>query len=336
MEVSEEKPQKGKGASKKKKTGEEEKKGVNASGKGKKGEKSKDAEDGAQTARKWGPLKGVTENDSAWLKIVSWNVNGLRASLGQVLEYVRQEAPDVLCLQETKVDESNLPAGLPPAGYEAVWNCGTSRKGYAGTAVFSRVRPLQVRLGFGQEEHDAEGRCVSIEFPRFWLVCTYVPNSGQRLERLQYRTGPGGWDEAMLKHLQALQAGGKPVIWTGDLNVAHEEIDLANPKGNRRTAGFTDQERASFSRILREARLVDSFRARYPDRQQFTFWSFRNNAREKNIGWRLDYFALSEALYPQVRDVFVRSEVYGSDHAPLGLLLPRSLLYDDTSPAATK
>lgn len=252
------------------------------------------------------------------VKIVSWNVNGLRAVLkktGGLVAYADAEAPDILCLNETKIDASIVPSlrsTLP--GYHSYWECCTGKKGYSGVALFSRTVPLSVSYGIGVPEHDAEGRAITAEFDKYFVVATYVPNSGS--ERLVYRTQK--WDVAMLKFLLALQAK-KPVVWLGDLNVANEEIDLANPKGNRnKTAGFYDAEREAFKNVLSSG-FVDSYRHLHPTESQYSYWGFRTNAKVSNSGWRVDYCVVSEALKDKVVDAFIRASVEGSDHVPVGI-----------------
>jgi len=208
------------------------------------------------------------------------------------------------------------------AGYTDYWNF-SDKKGYAGTAVFSKVKPESVRLGLGKAEHDEEGRVVTLEFAGFFLVNSYVPNAGQRLVRLAYRTGE--WDKDFLAYLKDLETR-KPVVWCGDLNVAHNEIDIANPSSNRKSAGFTNEERGNFTTLL-NAGFVDTFRKSHPDTVQYTFWSYKKEARTKNIGWRLDYFVVSERMYPDISASFVRPNVFGSDHCPIGILIPKDKGY---------
>lgn len=262
-------------------------------------------------------------------KMITWNVAGLRAlmkkSPGVFPELVAREAADVLCLQETKLQEGHAHTGLAEQmglpGWHAHWNCSTARLGYSGVAVLSRVPPLSVRLGLGQEEHDGEGRLITAEFPDFFLVNVYVPNSGEGLRRLEYRVGPGGWDAALVAHLADLRAR-KPVVVTGDLNCAHQEIDIHSPKTNLRSAGFTQEERDSFaSRLLCEACLADTFRRQHPGVAAYTYFTYKFNCRAKGKGWRLDYFLVSESLMERVHDSFLLPDVLGSDHVPIGLTL---------------
>jgi len=265
-------------------------------------------------------------------KIVSWNVNGLNACIKKGFkEFVQLEKMDVLCLQETKFDQTKIIKNfLTGFGFVSEnWNCCTSQKGYAGTAVFSKVKPLSVNYGIGEAEGDAEGRTITLEFKDFYLVNTYVPNAGQGLARLTYRTET--WDSNFLTYLNKLNAI-KPIIWTGDLNVANENIDLANPDTNHKTAGFTDAERKGFKNLLSKG-YVDSFRKMYPTKKEFTFWSYKHNARANNVGWRLDYYVVTEAFFPNIKEYFVRSKQEGSDHAPLGIIISRSLAVSDTLPA---
>ncbi len=249
------------------------------------------------------------------MKLIAWNVNGLRAVLRKgFLDYLEREAPDVLCLQETRVGPDEV-GQLWPAAYTTYWNMG-EKKGYSGTAIFTRRRPLEVRCGIGVAVHDREGRVLTAEFDDWYVVNVYVPNSQRELTRLAYRQK---WDRAFLKYLKSLEAR-KPVLFCGDFNVAHSEIDLANPKANRGEHGFTDEERAGFSALLR-AGFIDSLREFEKGPGQYTWWSLRANARARNIGWRLDYVLLSAALRPRLRRAFIQAEVQGSDHCPVGVEL---------------
>jgi len=249
------------------------------------------------------------------MRLMSWNVNGIRAALKKgFLDVVTQTGPDVLCLQETRALPEQVGLELP--GYHAYWNP-AEKKGYSGTLTLSRVAPISVRLGLGDPEHDGEGRVVTLEFPDFFLVNVYTPNAQRGLARLAYRTER--WDPAFLAHLQALERT-KPVIFCGDLNVAHQEIDLANPKSNVKNAGFTPQERASFDRIV-AAGFVDTFRAFTQEGGHYTWWSQMGRAREKNIGWRIDYFCVSAPLRQRLQAATIRPEVQGSDHCPIELEL---------------
>ena len=247
------------------------------------------------------------------MKFVSWNVNGLRACVTKGFEDTfRRLDADFFCLQETKMQPGQL--DLSVEGYESYW-CSAEKKGYSGTAVFSRHRPLSVRYGLGLEEHDHEGRVITLEMPAFYLVTVYTPNSQDGLRRLDYRME---WDAAFRDYLARLDAD-KPVVVCGDLNVAHREIDLKNPKSNRRNAGFTDEERESFGRLLR-AGFTDSFRFFYPNLEgAYSWWSYRFKAREKNAGWRIDYFLVSDRLRPALTDAAIHGDVFGSDHCPVSV-----------------
>ena len=249
------------------------------------------------------------------VKLVSWNVNGLRAVLRKnFLEYLATESPDILCLQETRCTPDDVEQ-LWPAHYLTHWNC-ASKKGYSGTAIFTKTRPLAVTRGIGHADHDNEGRVLTAEFADFLLVNVYVPNSQRELTRLAYRQQ---WDRAFLRHLRKLERR-KPVIFCGDLNVAHTEIDLANPKANVKNHGFTPEERAGFSKIVR-AGFVDTFREFEKAGGHYTWWSQMHNARARNIGWRLDYFLISAALRPRLQTAFIRPQITGSDHCPVGIEL---------------
>lgn len=252
------------------------------------------------------------------MKLVSWNVNGIRATLGKGLpEFVAAGRPDILCLQETKARPEQVELPLEFAGYHAHWNA-ADKPGYSGVAVFSREEPLAVTHGMQIDEHDREGRVITLEFADFNLVNVYTPNSQNELRRLPYRME---WDEAFRLYLLSLGTGGKPVIFCGDLNVAHQEIDIARPKENRRNAGFSDEERAGFTSLLASG-FIDSFRHRYPDKKDaYSWWSYRANARQNNIGWRIDYFGLSSSLADRVKDAAILPEVTGSDHCPVTLTL---------------
>lgn len=249
------------------------------------------------------------------MKFVSWNVNGFRAILGKgFYEFFNETDADIFCLQETKLQEGQHDA--MPEGYYEYWNY-AQRKGYSGTAVFTKREPLKVTRGMGLEAHDQEGRVITLEFPEFYFVTVYTPNAQDGLARLDYRME---WEEAFRAYLQTLDLQ-KPVIICGDMNVAHQEIDLKNPKQNRNNAGFTDQERAKFSDLL-AAGFVDSFRHLYPDRENaYTWWSYRFNARSRNAGWRIDYFIVSDRLKSRIKDSVICSEIQGSDHCPVILEL---------------
>jgi len=249
------------------------------------------------------------------MKLVSWNVNGIRAALRNGFRaYVDAEQPDLLCIQESKAQPEQVELELP--GYNAFWNS-AERKGYSGTVAWTRQPPLTVSYGLGDLLVDTEGRVITLEFADFFVVTVYTPNSGRELLRLEYRTGE--WDVAFRQYLLMLQAR-KPVIFCGDLNVAHQEIDLVRPGANHHSAGFTDQERASFSNLL-AAGFIDSFRELDPRPGQYSWWPYWRDARERNLGWRIDYVCLSTPLRPRLRQAFIRSEVMGSDHCPVGIIL---------------
>ncbi|MBQ9614932.1 MAG: exodeoxyribonuclease III [Selenomonadaceae bacterium] len=247
------------------------------------------------------------------MKFVSWNVNGLRACLkkGFMESFHRLDA-DIVGLQETKMQPGQ--AILELNGYRQYWNS-AEKKGYSGTAVFSRVEPMAVTYGIGVEEHDHEGRVITLELPEYYFVTVYTPNSKRELERLSYRME---WEDAFRAYLSGLDAK-KPVIVCGDLNVAHKEIDLKNPSSNHHNAGFTDEERGKFTELL-ESGFVDTFRALYPDRTGiYTWWSYLRKARDTNAGWRIDYFVVSERLKERIVDATIHNEIFGSDHCPVGL-----------------
>ena len=250
------------------------------------------------------------------MKFVSWNVNGLRACHGKgaFAEAFHRLDADCFCLQETKLQAGQLDISFP--GYSAFWNY-AEKKGYSGTAVFTRLEPRAVTYGIGQEEHDHEGRVITLELDDCFLVCCYTPNAQEGLRRLDYRMQ---WEDAFRNYLLALDAR-KPVIVCGDLNVAHEEIDLANPKTNRFNPGFTDQERGKFSDLL-QAGFVDTFRHFHPDQTGiYSWWSYRFRAREKNIGWRIDYFLASQRLVPRLQSAAIHTALLGSDHCPVELVV---------------
>ena len=249
------------------------------------------------------------------MKLISWNVNGLRACMGKGFPEFFQEADaDIFCIQESKLQEGQISLELP--GYHQYWNY-AEKKGYSGTAVFSKKEPLGVSYGIGREEHDKEGRVITLEFEDFYLITVYTPNSQDGLARLDYRME---WEDDFLSYLKGLEKK-KPVIFCGDLNVAHREIDLKNPKTNRKSAGFTDEERAKFSQLL-ENGFIDTFRYFYPDLEgAYSWWSYRFHAREKNAGWRIDYFLVSPELKDRLEDALIYKDVYGSDHCPVGLIL---------------
>ena len=249
------------------------------------------------------------------MKLISWNVNGLRACLGKgFLDFFNAENADVFCLQETKMQPGQADLDLP--GYEQYWNSAV-RKGYSGTAVFTRIPPLSTAYGIGLPEQDSEGRAITLEFEDFYLVTVYTPNAQRELTRLDYRME---WEDAFRAYVKALDEK-KPVVICGDLNVAHEEIDLKNPKPNRGNAGFTDEERQKLTELLASG-FVDSFRALYPDAVgAYSWWSYMYHARANNAGWRIDYFIVSERLREKIGDALIYSDVYGSDHCPVGLVL---------------
>ena len=240
------------------------------------------------------------------MKLISWNVNGLRACVTKgFMDFFAEADADIFCIQESKLQEGQIQLELP--GYYQYWNY-AGKKGYSGTAVFTRQEPLSVSYGIGIEEHDQEGRVITLEFGDFYLVTVYTPNSQNELARLSYRME---WEDAFLAYLKKLEEK-KPVIFCGDLNVAHREIDLKNPKTNRRNAGFTDEEREKFSRLL-ESGFIDTFRYFYPDQEQiYSWWSYRFRAREKNAGWRIDYFCVSESLKERLVDAKILTDVMGS------------------------
>ena len=249
------------------------------------------------------------------MKFISWNVNGLRACLKKgFMESFRQLDADIFALQETKMQPDQAILELP--GYRQYWNS-AEKKGYSGTAVFTRIEPLQVTYGLGIEEHDHEGRVITLELPDYYFVTVYTPNSKRELERLDYRME---WEDAFRQYLLDLDKQ-KPVIVCGDLNVAHQEIDLKNPKTNHHNAGFTDEERAKFTELLSTG-FTDIFRALYPERESiYTWWSYLRKARDTNAGWRIDYFLTSERLKGSIKDATIHNEIFGSDHCPVGLEL---------------
>lgn len=249
-------------------------------------------------------------------KYISWNVNGLRACVRKncFYEFVQKEAPDALCLQETKLQAGQIDIDLP--GYHQYWNY-AEKKGYSGTAIFVKEEPVRVSYGLGIEEHDHEGRIITLEYPDWYLITEYTPNSKEKLERLEYRME---WEDAVRAYLKELEQN-KPVIICGDMNVAHQEIDLKNPKTNRGHAGFTDEERQKMTELL-DAGFTDTWRYFYPDKEQvYSWWSYRFHARDKNAGWRIDYFVVSKVLESRLRDAMIYTDVYGSDHCPVGLLI---------------
>ena len=247
------------------------------------------------------------------MKLVSWNVNGLRAIYKKGFEesFKKLDA-DIFCIQETKMQEGQIELDLQ--GYYQYYNY-AERKGYSGTAIFTKKEPLNVEYGIGIEEHDKEGRVITLEFDKFYMVNCYTPNSGRELARLEYRMT---WEEAFKKYLIELDKQ-KPVIICGDLNVAHTEIDLKNPKSNRKNAGFTDEERSKIDSLLNTG-FTDTFRKIYPDKEgAYTWWSYMFNARANNAGWRIDYFLVSDRISKNIKDAYIYSEIMGSDHCPVGL-----------------
>lgn len=247
------------------------------------------------------------------MKLISWNVNGLRACVQKgFLDFFHEADADIFCVQETKLQEGQIQLELE--GYEQYWNY-AEKKGYSGTAVFTKKTPLSVRYGIGMEEHDREGRVITLEYEKFFFVTVYTPNSQSELARLDYRMK---WEDDFLAYLKSLGET-KPVIYAGDLNVAHQEIDLKNPKTNRKNAGFTDEERAKFSNVLASG-MIDTYRYFYPEQTGiYSWWSYRFKAREKNAGWRIDYFIVSEALKDLLQDAKIHTDILGSDHCPVEL-----------------
>ena len=257
----------------------------------------------------------MAENNQAETKLISWNVNGLRACMKKDFEEsFRQLDADIFCLQETKMQEGQL--DYCPEGYQAFWNY-AEKKGYSGTAVFTRREPLSVSYGLGIEEHDHEGRVIRVEYPDFYLVNVYVPNAQRELTRLNYRMT---WEDAFRGYVNGLRES-KPVLICGDLNVAHKEIDLKHPKSNRGNAGFTDEERGKMTELL-DSGFIDTFRYFYPDKTDaYSWWSYMFHARENNAGWRIDYFLASQEFAPHLKDAAIHSEIMGSDHCPVELLI---------------
>lgn len=249
------------------------------------------------------------------MKLISWNVNGLRACEGKGFsDFVRAQQPDIMCVQETKLQEGQIELDLPE--YHMYWNY-AEKKGYSGTALFTKEKPTEVSYGMGIPEHDKEGRVITAQYDNFYMVTVYTPNSQNELVRLPYRME---WEDAFLAYLKNLEAE-KLVIFCGDLNVAHQEIDLKNPKTNRKNAGFTDEERGKFSNLLANG-FIDTFRYFYPDKENiYSWWSYRFKAREKNAGWRIDYFLVSDLLRDRLRDALIYTDVQGSDHCPVGLVI---------------
>lgn len=248
------------------------------------------------------------------MKLISWNVNGLRACLTKGFEdFFRNIDADIFCIQETKM-QAEQAEHIKFEGYYQFMNS-AEKKGYSGTAIFTKIKPLSVTYGIGIEEHDKEGRIITLEYDNFFLVNCYTPNSKRELERLEYRMT---WEDEILQYLKSLDQV-KPVIYCGDLNVAHEEIDIKNPKTNHFSAGFTDQERDKMTTLLKNG-FIDTFRTLYPDKKDaYSWWSYMRNAREKNIGWRIDYFIISESIQEKLKNASIYHEIYGSDHCPIGI-----------------
>ena len=249
------------------------------------------------------------------MKLISWNVNGIRACVEKgFLDFFKEVDADVFCLQETKLQEGQIALDLP--GYYQYWNY-AEKKGYSGTAIFTKKEPLQVTYGIGVEEHDKEGRVITAEFEDFFVVTVYTPNAQRELTRLEYRMQ---WEEAFLAYLKKLEEK-KPVVFCGDLNVAHKEIDLKNPKTNHHNAGFTDEERTCFDKVI-ESGFIDTYRYFYPDKEGvYSWWSYMFQARAKNAGWRIDYFVVSESLKEKLKGADIHTQVLGSDHCPVELVL---------------
>ena len=251
------------------------------------------------------------------MKLISWNVNGLRAIVNKGFkEFFKEIDADIFCIQETKMQEAQLDENILEIfeGYNAYWNS-AEKKGYSGTAIFTKQKPLNVTYGIGKEEHDKEGRVITLEFEKFYIVNIYTPNSKRELERLDYRQL---WEDEIRAYLLKLKEN-KPVVMCGDLNVAHTEIDLKNPKTNRKNAGFTDEERAKMTELL-NAGFVDTYRYKYPEVEgKYSWWSYMFHAREKNAGWRIDYFIVSENLKDKIEDAKILDDIYGSDHCPVEL-----------------
>ena len=251
------------------------------------------------------------------MKLISWNVNGLRAVINKGFdEFFKNIDADIFCIQETKMQESQIDDNIKNIfkEYNSYWNS-AEKKGYSGTAIFTKIKPLNVTYGIGIEEHDKEGRVITLEFDKFFMVNCYTPNAKRELERLDYRMI---WEDEFRKYLLKLNET-KPVIMCGDLNVAHEEIDLKNPKTNRRNAGFTDEEREKMTKLLNSG-FTDTFRYLYPDKENmYTWWSYMFKAREKNAGWRIDYFIVSKSIENKIKESYIFSDIMGSDHCPVGL-----------------
>jgi len=246
------------------------------------------------------------------MRLISWNVNGLRAIMNKgFLDFFEEIDADIFCIQETKMQENQLELNLE--GYYQYWNSAV-KKGYSGTAVFTKIKPISVTYGIGILEHDQEGRVITLEFEKFYLINIYTPNSKTQLERLDYRMV---WEDEIRKYLTELNKI-KPIVMCGDLNVAHKEIDLKNPKTNRGTTGFTDEERNKMTELLKE-NFIDSYRYLYPEGIAYTWWSYISNARARDVGWRIDYFIISDKLKKQLKDAYIYNDIMGSDHCPVGI-----------------
>ena len=246
------------------------------------------------------------------MKLISWNVNGIRACLNKGFsDFFKEVNADIFCLQETKCQPEQI--NLEFEGYTSYWNS-AERKGYSGTAIFTKKQPVNVTYGIGIEEHDKEGRIITLEFENFYLVTNYTPNAKRELERLDYRMV---WEDEIRKYLLELNKK-KPVIMCGDLNVAHEEIDLKNPKTNKGNAGFTNEERGKMTELLNSG-FIDSYRYLYPEKTEYSWWSYMGRAREKNVGWRIDYFIVSNDFKEKIKNATIYTEILGSDHCPVGL-----------------
>lgn len=246
------------------------------------------------------------------MKFISWNVNGFRACLGKGFEeFFKEVDADFFCIQETKMQQGQAEFETPD--HYQYWYS-AEKKGYSGTAIFAKKEPISVSYGLGIEEHDHEGRVITLEYEDFYLLCVYTPNAQRELARLSYRME---WEDALREYMKALDSK-KPVIYCGDLNVAHEEIDLKNPKTNHFSAGFSDEERGKFTELL-EAGFTDTFRKLYPEKEQYSWWSYMYGARAKNVGWRIDYFVVSDRIADKVKDSFILNEIMGSDHCPVGI-----------------
>ena len=246
------------------------------------------------------------------MKLISWNVNGFRACLNKGFEqFFKDTDADFFCIQETKMQPGQ--ASFETEGYHQYWYS-AEKKGYSGTAIFAKREPLSVKYGLGIDEHDHEGRAITLEYDDFYLLCVYTPNAQRELARLDYRMK---WEDALRDYIMSLDAK-KPVIYCGDLNVAHEEIDLKNPKTNHFSAGFSDEERGKFTELLQSG-FCDTFRTIYPEKAEYSWWSYMYHAREKNVGWRIDYFVVSERVMDKVKDSRIFTDIMGSDHCPIGL-----------------